>query len=240
MRVIKGLIKKMLKKVGRDSKIYNPTDEILLQNKNKWLKDLNIKTIIDVGANEGGFASKIRQIFPDAMIYSFEPIEDCFNKLRVNFEHDKFFKAFNVACSNTKGSSAFNINSNSGSSSMLKIGRTHLNAYPDAIEQKIIEIETVKLDQFFNDIRLTEPVLLKIDVQGAEKKVLEGARELLKKIKIVFIELSFQSLYNGQPLAGEIVTYMYDNGFNFTGVENVSQNINNGMFLQADAFFVAQ
>lgn len=51
----------------------------------RWLKEMNIKTVIDIGANEGQFASIIRKLLPESTIYSFEPIPHCYEKLKKNF-----------------------------------------------------------------------------------------------------------------------------------------------------------
>ena len=46
-----------------------------------WLQKMDIATVLDIGANIGQFAEMIRQIVPQAMIYSFEPLQSCFKIL---------------------------------------------------------------------------------------------------------------------------------------------------------------
>src|SRR5688500_6256554 len=53
------------------------------------LKKYNFKTIIDVGANEGYFASIILKVFPNAQVHSFEPLQNVFDKLKSNFQNNK-------------------------------------------------------------------------------------------------------------------------------------------------------
>lgn len=77
-----------------------PTDEQIADlelTKMLWLKSMDIKTIIDIGANTGQFATYIREVFPNAMLYSFEPLLDCYRNLISNFKDSNTFKAFNVA-----------------------------------------------------------------------------------------------------------------------------------------------
>lgn len=52
----------------------------------RWLKEMDIKSVLDIGANEGQFASLIRILLPDATINSFEPIPQCYEKLKKNFK----------------------------------------------------------------------------------------------------------------------------------------------------------
>ena len=47
-----------------------------------WIKQAGIKTVLDVGAHAGEFASAVRAVLPDARIYAFEPLPDCYDKLQ--------------------------------------------------------------------------------------------------------------------------------------------------------------
>jgi len=80
---LKSLIKILLKRRGL---------EISRLKNNKWLSDYGINTILDIGANDGGFAKKIRQILPSTRIYSFEPLSLTFNNLVKEFEGDFYNK----------------------------------------------------------------------------------------------------------------------------------------------------
>jgi hypothetical protein len=44
----------------------------------KWIQNMNIKTVVDVGAHHGESAMQFHELFPNARIYSFEPLPDCF------------------------------------------------------------------------------------------------------------------------------------------------------------------
>lgn len=68
--IIKQLVKKTFNLAGLDIRKLSNNPEFNLLG----LRNLSIKTIIDVGANEGQFARKILRFFPDADIYCFEPL----------------------------------------------------------------------------------------------------------------------------------------------------------------------
>ena len=69
---------------------------------------------------------------------------------------------------------------------------------------------------------LPRPILLKLDVQGAELDVLKGAENLLLFVDAIYCETSFVQLYESQPLANEIASYLIERGFVLSGVFNQS------------------
>jgi hypothetical protein len=79
---------------------------------------------------------------------------------------------------------------------------------------------------------------MKLDVQGAEKIVLDGAVNTLKYVKYVFCEINFVETYKGCVLFSDLNKILESQGFVMAGVENVSQSPVSGMFLQADAFYI--
>ena len=81
MKITK-LIRKPLNLAGIDIKKYRPAVDPL-----KWLEKYDIKTIIDIGAHTGQFAKEIREKLPQARIYSFEPLKDCYQKLVQKHEY---------------------------------------------------------------------------------------------------------------------------------------------------------
>jgi FkbM family methyltransferase len=203
-----------------------------------WLKGLDIKTVIDVGASDGGFARRARKIFPHSRLYCFEPLDGPFQQLARFFEKDPLVTAVNCALTNQAGGAKFHANEYSGSSSLLEMAELHKKAYPFSSRTTTVRIECDTLDRFFSE-RPTEPqLLLKLDVQGGERLVLEGAKELLRRVLILYAEITFWELYAGQSLADEFVHFLGTHGFALVGIENVSQSLVDGRFLQADAYFL--
>ena len=202
---------------------------------------MGIKILIDELTNHytsnRGFAKKIRSIFPKAWIYSFEPLIESFEKLNKKFENDKRFFSFNIALTNNKGKMVFYENEHTGCSSLLEMGDLHKIAYPDSINMKKIVVPCDMLDNVYDRLEINGHILLKIDVQGAEKNVLEGAEKFLSNVEIIFCEINFNELYKGNVLFNELSQYLYDKGFKIEGVENVSQSLIDGSFLQADVYF---
>jgi hypothetical protein len=99
-----------------------------------------------------------------------------------------------------------------------------------------LEVSVRRLDDVLDREDLLVPVLLKLDVQGFELEALTGAGELLRHIDEIFVELSFDILYAGQALAGDVQRFMEHAGFTLVDIRP-SINKPDGTPLQADALF---
>ena len=172
------------------------------KNKFVWLSDLDINTIIDIGANTGQFALKIKKCLPEALIYSFEPLQVIYMQLLKNSSKLRNFKAYNLALGEFNGSNKIHRSTFSASSSMLKMGELHKGAYPFTSETYMEEIIVNKLDDVVVEekLELKAQVLVKIDVQGLEDKVIKGGLNTFTRAKVAIAEVSFCELYEGQPL----------------------------------------
>ena len=204
-----------------------------------WLQKMNIKTVLDIGANTGQSAQSFHNIFPDSFIYSFEPLNDCFSQLNFNMKNVKNFKSFKIALGDKKGLQNIYKNDFTPSSSLLQMSDLHKNTYPFTSHETIETIEVDTLDNIVEKFDLKTNILLKIDVQGYEDKVLIGSIDTLKRVKVIIIEATFQELYKGQPLFSDIYDFLHKNGYIFAGIfGDEMKNPNDGTPLQADCVFI--
>lgn len=194
------------------------------------------KTIIDVGANRGQFSLAARNTLPHARIYAFEPLRNPIRKFDELFSGDSQVRLFPFALGSQSGETMMHVSRRDDSSSLLPIGEEQSRIFPKTQEIGVDIIQLKTLDEVLTGTNLKRPVLLKIDVQGYELEVLKGARELLKKIDIVYIECSFKELYINQPLITEVMQFLFENGFNLKGVYNQATD-NDGSSIQADFYF---
>lgn len=205
--------------------------------RHQWLSNYNFETILDIGANKGQFAARMRLLFPKAKIYSFEPIPEVYNDLCLKFEKDKNFKAFNIGLGQESGTFDFFQNDFSDSSSLLPMKDFHKETFPQTLNEKKIQIKVESLDVFASTLKLKSPLLIKIDVQGFEKMVILGGKETLKKADLVIVEVSFFALYENQVFFGSVYSELIALGFEYQGnYEQMSSPID-GCILQADAIF---
>jgi hypothetical protein len=112
----------------------------------------------------------------------------------------------------------------------------HTDQFSDTEITHQQEINVVRLDDFIYQHQLPQPDLIKIDVQGFEKNVIEGGYETLKKAKYCVLEMSFKPLYEGSPLFDDIYRLMTDLGFSLIGFSSPLIG-KSGDYLQVDGIF---
>ncbi len=205
--------------------------------KTLWLRNAGIKTILDIGANTGQFANYIHQLFPDAALYSFEPLKDCYEELIANFKNVPHFKAFNVALGDETGLVEIHRNEYSPSSSLLPMKELHKTCFPYTQEEIIQKINIVRLDDIADSLNLRKPMLVKLDVQGYEDKVISGGKSVLGQADIIISELSIEQLYDGQPLFEDIYKTLTNMGFQYRGNYEQLISPDDGRVLQVDGIF---
>lgn len=233
---LKKYIHKLARSMGFD--FYALKDKFKSEEvKLRWLKSKNIKTVLDIGANEGQFAKMARNILPNAKIISFEPIEECFNKLILNLKNDNNFQAFKVAIGETESDSEIYVNDYSPSSSLLEIDDLHVKNFSNTAKTHKEQIKIKPLDSY-DDLNLAKPLLVKIDTQGYESKVIDGATKVLGKADIILIELTYKQLYKEQNLFHDIYSKLYKIGFEYHGNYENLFSPTDGSALQSDGIFI--
>ncbi len=204
----------------------------------KWLRDMDFRTVLDVGANIGQFATAARAMLPDAVIYSFEPLPDCFSELEKKMSGAGRFRAFNVGLGAARSEMQFNRSSFAPSSSFRKMAALHKETYPWTAGGEAVIVKVEKLDDIAATLDLAEPILLKIDVQGYEDQVLAGGKDTWSRASAIIVEVSFEVLYESQPLFDGIYQTITAQGFEFKGcLEQTTEKVS-GRNLYADAIFL--
>jgi FkbM family methyltransferase len=199
------------------------------------LSKYGINLIFDVGANVGQYARRQRAICGyQGQIVSFEPISSIFSELTKNAKNDPLWIPLNLALGNYDGEASINVSEHSVYSSLLK-------ALPDLSPPPVKEekITIKKLDSLFSDYyKDGDKVLLKVDTQGYEKNVLEGAYSSLEYITGIQLELSFVRLYEGEPLLIDMINLLLEKGFTLVNLEPLNHQLKSpGKILQADGMF---
>jgi len=198
------------------------------------------RTILDIGAYQGMFSRCAHYIFPQAAIYAFEPLNNRYAELsKLKNIIDKF-ECYNVALAQKEGEAYMHRSSRDYSSSLLKMGKLHKEAFPETAGERLERVRTQTLNALLAGKELTRPVLMKVDVQGYEKYVFEGGGEILDNTDYVICEMSFRPLYKGQPLFDEVYQYLIKAGFLFRGPIAAMQNPRTHEILQIDGFFIKE
>jgi FkbM family methyltransferase len=201
------------------------------------LQHRNFKTILDVGANSGQFAGRIRAMYPTAEIHSFEPLAEPFRALVQNFESDLNFYAYCLAMGEKSGQADFFENGLDQFSSALPMNAQCREDFPMVLEERRTRVEMTSLDEWARTRVLARPLLLKIDVQGYEDRVIRGGIQILKRASVVITEITFRPLYESQLLFHDVYELLRSCGFTLTGVVNNTYDISRTKIDQADAIF---
>jgi FkbM family methyltransferase len=237
-KIAKNFVKKILSLLHLKVSVIDGR-QVSESNRLEWLRNLKIKTIIDVGANKGNATLEFLEIFSSATVFAFEPLPECFEIMKLRLKHLENVKLFNVALSNKTGSAKMNKSSYRASSSLLKMAELHKSLFPITKGETVISVETNTLDNIMSSEVFDAPVLMKIDVQGFEDQVLTGSKKTLEKIKIIIIETSFLELYVGQPLFDDIYRILTEQGFSYKGAWDPDfRSPVDGAHLQQDAIFM--
>lgn len=199
------------------------------------LRVLRPRTIIDVGANKGQFALAARLAGCAGEIYSFEPLPEPAATFRTIFAGDAQAHLVERAVSDAAGTAVLHESARADSSSLLAIGDRQVELFPGTAEVGSRAVNVGVLADELADLDLQAPTLLKIDVQGNELAVLRGAGTVLTRVEHVYVEVSFERLYSGQPLADQIVRYLFDRGYLLAEIGDVS--FVRGRCIQADLLF---
>jgi FkbM family methyltransferase len=171
------------------------------------------------------------------VIYSFEPLEDCYRELIRTFGRDPRFRAFNLGIGAEEGSMTLHRNAFDASSSMLEMSDALPRNFPFVKSTSDVTVQVSRLDEACRGLTLTPEVLVKIDVQGYEDRVIAGASEVLGRARLVLAEVSFEALYAGQPLFDTIYQQLTAAGFAYRGSWEQIVSPLDGRVLQADAIF---
>ena len=188
----------------------SPENKLNKSRKN-ILQKFKVKNILDVGANNGQWALRVRNGGFEENITSFEPTI-AFEILKKNTFRDSNWNCVNMAVSNHTGESRIYLASNGNlSSSILQPDEILMQGFGIEFNDSI-EVPTTTLDEYLSNSQIEE-FYLKIDVQGAEKLVLEGVENSVSKCVAVEFESSLRPLYKGESNHYDLAKWLIQRGF---------------------------
>lgn len=234
---LKTMIKRGANSIGIDViRTHNSPRRTLL-----GLSRLDFGSVIDVGANAGQFARQISEFFPNARLYRFEPLENPFQKLAAwAKEQNNRVRCFQTALGDRSGEAEMHLHEqHSPSSSLLAATDTCHRLYPQTQAESMTRIQVATLDAALEEVLDSMPreILLKLDVQGFEDRVLRGGARVLSHCRAVVLEVCLDPLYTGQANFHELVKVCYKANFRYAG--NLDQIYGeDGRVVFLDAVFV--
>jgi FkbM family methyltransferase len=236
---MKKLIKSLIQSLGFDlnrlSPASNPSVQLLAA-----LNHVQADVVFDIGANIGQFAQELRSVGFSGKIISFEPLSSAYAVLSKAAQADAKWKIHpRAAVGDQDDEIEINIAGNSVSSSVLPMLDAHSSAAVGSAYVASERTPLTRLDSIAPTyLSANARPFIKIDTQGFESQVLDGAAETLKRAHGVLLELSLVPLYDGQTLWLEMIQRMADQRFTLWAIQKGFTDPRTGRSLQVDGIFL--
>ena len=223
-RLIEALRSQMRRRLKLD--IVNVRSTPTLRHRlEQVLRAYRIDTVLDVGANDGQFAGRVRDLGFTGTIHSFEPIRHTFAHLQHRASGDAGWHCHHLALGRQPGRLTMNVSEFSTFNSMLApndfgVGRFH--------DQRVVgqeDVEVSALDAFVaHQVPAGARVFLKMDTQGFDLEVFAGGAQSLDRVHALLTELSLVPIYDGMPRYSEALAAYEAKGFSVSGIFPVNNN----------------
>jgi FkbM family methyltransferase len=206
------------------------------------LKAHNIDVVFDVGANVGQFACELRAYGYKGKIVSFEPLPEAYKELVNKAKDDKNWIIHpRCAVGAVAGEIEINVAANSVSSSILPMLSAHEDAAPQSKYSHKCIATIITLDSVLKKYTsLQDNLFIKIDTQGYEWAVLDGAELAVSQSKGLLLELSLIPLYEGQKLWLEMLDRLNKSHHSLFTIQPGLTDNKTGQTLQVDGLFFRQ
>jgi len=235
---------KFFEKLSRISNMFISNDYKLThkyQNKNqitncevilKLLKKKNFfpKYILDIGCGFGEWTLKCLKIYPSANYLLFDADNKNIDKLlKLKYANQNIeFKICLLSDDNT----VYDFY-NMGYGSSIYEEQTSYSRHIEKIPS------TTLLEEIPEKLKKSSSNLIKLDVQGAELKVLSGLKEFINCFEIIILEVSLHNYNKNSPLFDKIMSFMYDKNYKLYDIYDLKRLGNEKSFLlQFDCVFV--
>jgi len=178
--------------------------------------DLNVKWIMDVGANVGDVAEAALKSYPNSKILCFEPVGQTHDQLTKRMsQFGERSTIYKVALSDNEATADINITTQHGANSLSPQAKFHQDFNPHVREVSKEKINLVRLDDFAVQFPTQKIDIMKIDVEGHELNVLKGGTHFIaNNVDVIIIEISLmrdESLQNQAVF--EIFSFLHNLGF---------------------------
>jgi FkbM family methyltransferase len=194
-----------------------------------------VDVVLDIGANEGQYVRLLREFGYQGRIVSFEPLPGAFQTLAGRFSGDGRWRGVNAAVGERAGVAKLQVAKSTQTSSVLTATEELCSRIEDAEADYSMEVPVVALDEIWSEYVLpTEVASLKIDVQGYEHPVLNGARRALELVPLIEIEMALVALYDGGSTIHDLLPRLHDRGFEAISIGTGFVDRTTGQVLDVD------
>lgn len=197
IHIKRGPLKDLKWVCHKDAQFWMPLG--LYENEtSRWLKEQlsGGRTFIDIGANFGYFTLLgSRMVGNNGQVLAFEPVPinvKCIES-HINVNHIANVVLEDMVISDSIGIVSFTVENNNANSHLTDVHISHAKSN----SRRLIDIKSITLDSYLNEKNI-HPDVIKIDVEGAEIKVLQGAYETLRNDKpVCIVSIHSKECYDG-------------------------------------------
>ena len=230
---MRDLINRLARRMGYELRQYTPLRSLAAAREEQLAR---VDVVIDVGANAGQYGEMLRELGFSGRLVSLEPVDEAYAELERRAAADGAWEALRVAASDADGEIALNVTADSRSSSVLPRNERFADKAGWAARETR-RVPARRLDGLVEELlRPGERAYLKLDIQGYERHVLDGAGHALARFEALELELSVTPLYEGQPSLAEMLPLLAERGFRPVCMEPILLD-DDGLLMELDGVF---
>ncbi len=189
------------------------------------------RVIIDVGTANGTFP--LLNTFPESEYIWIEPLIEFEEDLR-KLTHKFKGRYIIAAAGKFNGKTIINVHSDLHGSSLYE------ESDGKEADGEPRTIKVIRLDDLIEKQHSSNDILCKVDVQGAELDVLDGAQEVLQLCEVVILEVSLFKFLKGAPEFYDVIAYMKKRDFVVYDIFGGHNRLLDGALAQRDVLFVKE
>ena len=230
---LRDRINRVARRLGYEVRQYTPLRSLAAAREELLAK---VDVVLDVGANSGQYGEMLRELGFAGRLVSLEPVAEAYAELERRAAADDAWEAVRVAASDADGEITLNVTEDSRSSSVLPRNERFADKAGWSPKESR-RVAARRLDGLVAELlRPQERAYLKLDIQGYERHVLDGAGDALARFEALELELSVTPLYEGQPSLAEMLPLLEQRGFKPVSIEPILLD-DDGLLMELDGLF---
>ncbi len=189
--------------------------------------------ILEAGAHKGEDTVEMAKRWPDATIHAFEPVPELFDILTKNTKRFSNVHRYQLALSDTNGSSTLHISEGtSDASSSLLAPKDHLKIHPTVEFKKQIKVKTMTLDTWAKTYNVTHIDFMWLDMQGMEYNVLKTSKRIFPHTQLLYTEINIKENYTKATLYPEYKKWLKKSGMTLSSETTYWNDSGNALFVR--------
>ena len=171
--------------------------------------------VVDVGCR-WGFATAWEQLGDRCQVVGFDPdVAEC-DRLREHYRSAPHVEVVPLALGAHSGPATLHVTKDPSGNSLYPTVTDVVERFPALAGgqvERTVDVQLTTLDEWCARAGRERVDVIKVDTQGSELEVLQGAARTLGTVRAVEVEVEFNTLYEGVALFGDIDGFLRDQGF---------------------------